>query len=211
MAIPPAHQRALIQFNLNEATGGGTEIAEFGVAITGSALDDMAMATAISTAFGTAWGGSGVGGLAVAAHTGCRVQSIDATGKVASSAFSAAGAGGSGTNSAQALSICCSALTLVTGQRDGKGTLIYGRIYPPACAAGYVGSTTTLANAQTYATAWASVMNSVQTASGGSIVVASSSGLGLVPVTGINGTTVIDTQRRRKNGVTLQRTTTAAL
>lgn len=203
MAIPPAHYRFVLNGTLTQNSGGGSEIWDMSFATDGIVAGGVtAAATAVDAAARTSWAASGQNASDWSYYVGTRCQAIDAAGKVSQSGYAAAGAPIQGTNSLMTCTIVGGVLTLITGQRDSKGTLIYGRMYPPAQPANLIGSTFDSTDLNTWVNEWAGFMGNLQTASGGNIVVASSTGLGLVPVSGIRASNVVGTQRRRKNSVT---------
>nr|CRY96141.1 hypothetical protein [uncultured prokaryote] len=210
--MPPAHQRVSFTGILLQASGGGQEIFSFGFASDTSG-SEQTLAEALAAVAGTQWGGgsSNVQGSYYAGLASVVVESIAADGKVTGSyRADVPSAPVSGLNTSMNLTVPCMAITLETGVQDSKGSKVRGRMYPPAQASQPFGSTVQLSAANDYRDGWKVFMQAM-VAAGAVPAVASSTSAGLVHVTGITVDTVIDTQRRRKNHVTRQRTTVATL
>jgi hypothetical protein len=201
-----AHNKIIFQGTLLQSSGGGSEIFDFSMADM-SSLTPTALATLADPIMATAWGtpANSIQASSVARYQGCRVEHIDTTGKVTSSYYKATATPTLGLNTSMSSTITCQAVSLETGQYDSKGRLIRGRFYPPAQATSVQGATFSLTDTTTYNTAWAAVLHALNQG-GAAIAVSSSTSVGLVAVTGTSCDTVQDTQRRRKNGVTSQRT-----
>lgn len=206
-----AHLKVAVQGTLLQSSGGGSETFSFGWADM-SALTPAALAAIVDTEMSNDWESSTIS-LQIstnAIYTGVRVEQLDAAGKVTGSYFKAATTSVRGLNASVSCTIICQAVSLETGQRDAKGTLIRGRFYPPAASDSIIGATSGEAATQNYANNWGTALHNIKTA-GGMPAVASSTSVGLVAVTGTSCDNVTDTQRRRKNGVTVWRSTIHAI
>lgn len=205
-----AHKRIAIQGLLLQTAGGGQDIFEFTLAdSSGLSLADTAGHA--DTVTRNQWG-SGTFSLGIseyAEYNSCRVEAIDGSGKVTNSYFLQSYNAIPGTSVSNTCTILSHAVTLETGAINSRGRKVRGRFYPPAYFP-IEGATGSLSDAQSYATHWAGYISALN-AAGLVISVASSTSAGLVPVTGCSVDTVIDTQRRRKNRVTSQRSNTVAV
>lgn len=202
---PPAHTRVAFLGNLLQAPGGGSDIFEFGWA-DASALGLQALATALAPVMGGAWE-SASASLQVsmfAQLTGCRVEAVEADGKVSGS-FYVAISPVVGLNQTHYCTLLTQAITLETTTPNDHGRFVQGRFFPPASAAGFEGSTCDTGDNGGYAHQWSLLMK--QMVGAGSVpAVASRTGGGQIAnVTSVSCSTGMDTQRRRKNHVTLQR------
>nr|CRY96781.1 hypothetical protein [uncultured prokaryote] len=206
--MPPAHKRVNFYGTLLQTTGGGSEIFEFGYADS-SALTNQALSAALLPVMQTAWTASTNAVSEYARLDGCRVESIDATGKVTSS-YATTGTRPVGGSVAATVTILSHAITLETATPNDHGGMVRGRFYPPAYVS-VEGATSLLTTIQTYANAWRGIVAGLVTAGSIPVVASVTSGGQLAPVTAVSVDTVIDTIRRRKNHVTSQRSTAVAL
>lgn len=204
MPNPPQHNRVTAVGTLLQSPNGGSDIFSFSVADS-SAMSPQALATAFAPLAHALWEGNSLQLSTQARLDAIVVEEILESGKVATSyrqdVSPIIGDNGNGYPT-----LLCHALTLETGQVDNRGRKIRGRIYPPATMSQVIGSTSNINSADAYAEAWTNwifTLNSV----GAEACVASSTNAGhLVAINGVSADTIIDTQRRRKNGVTGQRT-----
>lgn len=207
MPLPPAHKRVQVQGVLLQASGGGSEIFEFGWA-DDSALSLSALSALVGTHLAAHIDTDAMGWSQFANLVGVRAEDVNGSGIVTDSFYTAVSGGpvhgNDNLNDRTVLSAC---LTLETNTDTGTGRKVRGRFYPPAiCPGGYTGSTTDLSSMEAYVSTWATVLGGMVT-DGASPAVASSTGGGqIAQVTALSGATVIDTIRRRRNHVTVQRT-----
>lgn len=204
--MPPAHTRVQVQGNLLQATGGGQDIFEFGWADS-SGLTPEALATLLAPVIHTAWTDPALDlGISLLAQlTGVRVEDVEANGHVSNSFYVGVTPIVGNSNSFRS-TILSVAVTLETDTPNDHGRTVRGRFFPPAAPDNPSGSTYTLTDAQDYRDGWGEVLTRVNNA-GGLVAVASKTGGGQVAaVTAVSVGTVVDTQRRRKNHVTVQRT-----
>lgn len=199
---PPAHKRIQFQGTLQQSTGGGAEIFDFGWADS-STMSISAIAAAAGARMHTAWSEGGNQISAYATLTGVRVEDVTSSGTVSDSFYFAVDpvAGSSDGATATVLSNC---LTLETDANTGKGRTVRGRFYPPAYLA-LIGSTCTVGNLDFYVAAWASVLNGMISDGMQPAVASVTAGGQIADVTALSAGTVIDTVRRRRNHVTVQR------
>lgn len=209
MAKPPAHQRVTITGTLSQVSGSGSDIFDFGFAMV-AGKSDAAVAQALAPIVKAQWTGNGVGFYNTARPTAVIVESIDATGKVASSYNAAIDNGNPGLYSIQTPTFCSACITLETGVVDGHGRKVRGRFFPPAMFSTIVGSAVAPVDRDSYRDSWTYFLGLLQQA-GSPIAVASSTNAGIAPVSGISVDNVVDSQRSRKNRVTRLRSSTAAL
>lgn len=200
MPFPPAHNRVIFSGVLAQQTAGGTDIFSFTLA-DASGLAPGVLANDISAAAQAMWTSNGVDIYQSASLTQIAVEAVGADGKVESSYALEVGPI-QGLNTLGAPTFCCNALTLQTTSLRPNGRKIWGRIYPPAICPDVIGSTTTNADASSYANSWSLAISSLKHA-GMMPVVASTAGTGeLAPIASVSCDTIVDTQLRRKNAVT---------
>lgn len=196
----PAHQRIMISGSLGQDSQGGTEIFDFSMAAA-SGMSAQALCVAIAPTVSDYWSSDADNGIPLsAALTGVRVEQIAADGTVAGSYYvPIQPINGKYTNTIP--TILSHAVTLETSTPGSHGRMVRGRFYPPASIT-VVGSTASRPTTETYANAWAGLVNGLND-QGANISVASlTAGGQIAKVTGVSVDTVIDTVRRRKNHVT---------
>lgn len=200
---PPAHTRIQFTGELQQITGA-SEIFDFGFA-DASGLGVEAASAAGASAVRAYWGSQASDISSRAYILGCRAEEVLATGKVGSSYFTSVPrtAGLSDGANWTILSLC---VTLETDTPDAHGRTVRGRFYPPAYPNGY-GSTLALADVQAYGQSWAAFLTMCVTAGLTPAVASVTMGGQIANVVGVTTATVIDTQRKRKNSITPQRTT----
>jgi hypothetical protein len=200
---PPAHKRVQFLGTLQQVSGGGTDIFEFGFA-DDSALSTEALATALAPVYAAGWDASGIGASEYAHATGVRVEAVAADGKVSDSYYVAITdtPGAATGNTCTVLSHC---LTLETATADGHGRNVRGRFYPPAVGGNIEGATVALSDISGYASSWRTFLTNCKAAGAVPSVASVTAGGQIAHVTAVSAATVIDTVRRRKNHVTVQR------
>ena len=201
---PPAHKRVEFQGTLAQAPGGGSDIFAFGFA-DDSALTIEALAAALAPVYSSFFGGTEAGCSEYAQATGVRCESILADGTVAGSYYVAI-TPVSGLATGFTTTILTTAVTLETATPDGHGRMVRGRFYPPAIPAGPEGSTVAIEAARDFAGSWRDFVQNCNTAGAVASVASVTAGGQIAHVIGTSCGTVLDTQRRRKNHVTVQRT-----
>lgn len=199
---PPAHIRVVAQGTLQQYAGGGSEIFEFGFA-DDSGKTPQQVATIAAPLFLSSWANGGCQCSEYATLTGCRAEAVAADGTVSNSYYvpiTPTQGLADGANWTL-LSLC---VTLETTTPDGHGRHVRGRFYPPAYPAGY-GSTIAMADAVAYAQNWAGLIAGMKGQGLVPSVASQTAGGQIAHVTGVSAATVLDTQRRRKNHVTVAR------
>lgn len=201
---PPAHRRVQFQGSLEQAAAGGTDIFDFGFADDG-ALTLAALCTALSGVVRSVWNASGSGVSSFATLRGVRAEEVTADGKVSDSYYLAI-TPTPGLATGNVITLLTQAVTLETSTPDQRGRMVRGRMFPPAWASGFQGSTCDMGDATTYAETWAEFLSNCKQAGAVPSVASVTAGGQIAHVTGASVGTVIDTQRRRKNHVTVART-----
>lgn len=201
----PAHRRVIYSGTLRQQTGGGSEIFAFSHAAT-TTLSLADGAAAAGENMSTAWEDATYSIFAynTANLTGCRMEAVSADGKVSDSYYYPI-TSEPGLQSAQIPSLLAQCLTLETSTAGSHRRMIRGRFYPPACAGGFIGSTCGPNDALIYAQNWAHWMGQLASAGVTPAVASTESGGTIAEVTALTAATVIDTIRRRKNHVVVQR------
>lgn len=201
--FPPAHKRVQFLGTLTQATGGGAEIFDFGFA-DDSALTTQALAEALAPVYESFFGDADTGLSEYAVCTGVRVEAVAADGKVSNSYFVSVAAQ-QGTATGNTCTILSSVATLETNTPNGHGRMVRGRMYPPGLAGPVVGGTVTLDSADSYAAKYRDFIQSCNGAGAVASVASVTGGGQIAHVTAVSAGTPVDTQRRRKNHVTAQR------
>lgn len=207
MAIP-AHNRVAFLGTLTQATGGGSEIFEFGFA-DASSLTPQALSAALLPVMQTAWTDASNSFSSFAILTGCRVEAIALGGAVTAS-YLTTGTHPAGANTGAPCTILSQAVTLETNTANNHGRTVQGRFYPPGYAP-LSGATVLASSTTALAQAWRGIMAGLVTAGARPVVASTTGGGQLAPVTAVSMDNVIDTQRRRKNHVTVVRSAKIAL
>lgn len=200
---PPAHTRLQFQGNLIQASGGGTELFEFGFA-DNSGMTAHDAAVAADGVMALHFGDPNAQNSTYAQYVSCRAEEIDAAGHVTSSYSAGAHAVGGAANGAVCTILSC-AITTETDTPDEHGSMVQGRFYPPAYP-GLEGATILSGSIDAYVGAWAVIMNAMLEADLVPVVASVTSGGQLAPITALTADNLIDTQRRRKNHLTPVRT-----
>lgn len=208
----PAHRRIAFTGTLNQQQGGGTEIFSFGFAST-STEELSTLANAVGAAMVTIWGAGGDYTFpASAVLRACVAEDILSGGKVNNSYRADLGSTPGVITPTAFPTILSYAATLETGVLGNKGRKVRGRFYPPTTSGTQiVGATCLLVAAEQMRDGIVAICNSLNDAGAAMAVASRESGGIVVPVTGITVDTVVDTQRRRKNHVTSQRSPVGAL
>lgn len=206
---PPAHRRVQFQGTLEQAPGGGTDLFDFGFADDG-ALTLAALCAALGPIAQAYWNDSSAGTSVYATLRGVRAEEVAADGKVTDSFYQAI-TPTMGEATGNEITILCQAVTLETATPDDHGRMVRGRMFPPAWAAQINGSTCTVSDASNYNTTWGQFLSACNAAGAVVSVASVTAGGQIAHVTGTSVGTVIDTQRRRKNHVTVSRTPVHAL
>lgn len=199
---PPAHRRLQFSGVLAQATGGGQEIFDFGFADNSG----LALQTVASTALArmqTAWTDANHSVSFYATLVGVRVEEVLADGKIGDSYY-LEGTKPNGSATGAVCTVLSHCLTLETATDTGKGRMVRGRFYPPAYM-GIKGATALESDMEAYAGAWASTFNGFIQDGLIPAVASVTSGGQIAPVVAITAATVIDTIRRRRNHVSVQR------
>lgn len=205
---PPSHKRVQFQGTLLQASGGGSEIFDFGWA-DHSTLTIQALAPLYLSRMQTAWTVPVNNVSSFAQLDAVRLEDVAADGTVTDS-FYLKGTSPVGASTGARQTVLSNCLTLETNNDTGKGRTVRGRFYPPAYCAS-MGSTTDTATLQSYVNGWASVLSGMMTDGCIPAVASITSGGQIAPVTALSAGTVIDTVRRRRNHVTVQRSTKVAV
>lgn len=206
---PPAHTRVQFQGTLEQAPGGGTDQFDFGFA-DASGLSNEALCNALAGVAQSVWDASGSGTSSFATLRGVRCESVAADGKVTGSYYVAIPPT-AGIATGNEITILTQAVTLETGTPDGHGRMVRGRMFPPAWAPQINGSTCTVSDATTFRNTWGEFLSNCKSAGAVPAVASVTAGGQIANVTGVSVGTVIDTQRRRKNHVTVSRTPVQAI
>lgn len=201
--FPPAHKRVQFQGVLLQAPAGGSDQFDFGFA-DASSMTLEALATALAPVAENFFGGATSQASEYAVLHGVRVEQVEATGKVSNSFYVATDAT-PGPATGNVCTILSMAVTLETGTAGSHGRMVRGRMFPPAYPV-IAGSTALLSDAQTFAQHWAGFISGCKAAGAVPAVASITGGGQIAHVTGASCGSVIDTQRRRKNHVTVQRT-----
>lgn len=195
---PPAHNR--LSFT---GTIPGPEIFSFSLCDS-SALSPKAAAMAAQGPIQDAFSNGPTNCMADATLTHVICEAIAADGKVSSS-YAQATQATQGASLGAKWNVLTQAVTLETDTDNGHGRTVRGRFYPPAYNDGQ-GAAAAYNATLAYALAWSQFITALNTA-GLTICVASATDGGqLARVTACTVDTLLDTQRRRKNRATGQRT-----
>lgn len=201
---PPAHVRVSILGDLVQQPEGGSEIFEFGFA-DNSGMTTQAVAEAAAPVVLAHWEGANLGISTLARLTGVRAEQVAADGKVSNSYYEAISPT-VGDAPAFNCTILSSCVTLETSTAGKGGRHVRGRFYPPGLAGTPMGATVSLSDTEYRKGYWAQFLAALNTA-GLVVAVASTTGGGQIAnVTGVSLATVVDTVRRRRNHVAVQRT-----
>lgn len=201
--FPPAHKRIQFLGTLQQAPGGGSDIFEFGFA------DDSSMTTQelaeAAQPVALAFYGAGTDQCSLYSHlTGVRAEAVAADGTVSDSYYLAISPPRQGSATGNVCTLICQAITLETETPGKGGRMVQGRFFPPAYGA-IEGSTTDLDDANLMAQSYRDFLNNLKLAGLVPAVASITQGGQIAHVTAVSVSTGIDTQRRRKNHVTLQR------
>lgn len=206
---PPAHIRLQFLGTLQQAPGGGSDIFEFGFADHSGQTPEEVATAALPVV--TAFYGSGTDQCSSFSKlTGVRAESVAADGKVSDSYYLAVNPPRQGSATGNVCTLLCQAITLETNNEGKGGRMVQGRFFPPAYGA-IEGSTTDLEDAQTLANSYRDFLNNLKLAGLVPAVASITQGGQIAPVTAVSVSTGVDTQRRRKNHVTLQRSSKVTL
>lgn len=205
---PPAHRRLQFTGTLAQATDGGNEIFDFGFADK-SALSLHAIATAALARMQTAWTDPNHSISFYATLVGVRVEDVAADGKVTDSYY-LEGTKPNGSATGATVTVLSHCVTLETQTDTGKGRMVRGRFYPPAYMS-VKGATALLSDIDQYALAWAATLNGMVQDGLVPAVASVTAGGQIAQVTAVSAATVIDTVRRRRNHVTVQRSPKASI
>lgn len=200
---PPAHKRLQFTGTLAQADGGGSEIFDFGFA-DHSSMTIQAIAPLALARMQTAWTDPNHSISFYATLVGVRVEQVEADGKVSDS-FYQEGTKPNGSATGASITVLSNCITLETQNDTGKGRTVRGRFYPPSYMS-VKGATSLLTDIESYAQAWASTLSGMVSDGLVPAVASVTNGGQIAPVTATSAGTVIDTVRRRRNHVTVQRT-----
>ena len=199
---PPAHKRVQFTGTLLQADGGGSEVFDFGWA-DHSTMTIQDIAPLYLARMQTAWTVPNNSISSKAKLLGVRVEDVGADGKVIDSFYSG-GTQPVGSSVGANCTVLSHCLTLETNNLTGKGRNVRGRFYPPAYMS-VAGATAAIGDIQSYASAWSGLFAGFLDDGLVPAVASITNGGQIAPVTAISAATVIDTVRRRRNHVTVQR------